>query len=100
MGKLSSRIAFMTKQIGFIGLGNMGVPMAGRLIDAGYTLTVHDLNRKACETLAARGARTAASPAEVASAVDTVLLSLPTPAIVRQVALGNEGVIAGTRSRR
>jgi 3-hydroxyisobutyrate dehydrogenase-like beta-hydroxyacid dehydrogenase len=75
----------------------MGAPMAGRLIDAGYALTVYDLNPKACETLAAKGARAAASPAEVASAADTVLLSLPTPAIVRQVALGNEGVIAGTR---
>ena len=73
--------------------------MAGRLIDAGYTLTVHDVNRKACEALAAKGARTAASPAAVASAVDTVLLSLPTPAIVRQVALGSEGVIAGTKVR-
>lgn len=87
----------MAKHIGFIGLGKMGVPMSGRLLDAGYTLTVHDVNRKACETLAARGAKVADSPAQVASAVDTVLLSLPTPPIVRQVALGEDGVIAGTR---
>lgn len=87
----------MAKHIGFIGLGKMGVPMSGRLIDAGYTLTVHDVDRKACETLAARGAKVAQSPAEVASAVDTVLLSLPTPPIVRQVALGEDGVIAGSR---
>lgn len=87
----------MAKHIGFIGLGKMGVPMSGRLIDAGYTLTVHDVDRKACETLAARGAKVAQSPAEVASAVDTVLLSLPTPPIVRQVALGEDGVIAGSK---
>lgn len=87
----------MAKHIGFIGLGKMGVPMAGRLIDAGYSLTVHDVNRKACETLAAKGARVAASPAELASAVDTVLLSLPTPPIVREVALGKNGVAAGTK---
>jgi hypothetical protein len=87
----------MAKHIGFIGLGKMGVPMAGRLIDAGYTLTVYDVNRKACETLAARGARKAESAAQVASEVDTVLLSLPTPAIVREVALGEKGVIAGTK---
>ena len=87
----------MARHIGFIGLGKMGVPMAGRLIEAGYTLTVYDLNRKACEALAAKGARPAASPAQVASAVDTVLLSLPTPPIVRQVALGEDGVVAGTK---
>lgn len=87
----------MAKHIGFIGLGKMGVPMSGRLLDAGYTLTVHDVDRKACEALAARGAKVAQSPAEVASAVDTVLLSLPTPPIVRQVALGEDGVIAGAK---
>ena len=85
------------KHVGFIGLGRMGRPMASRLIEAGYTLTVHDVNRKACDGLAAKGARAAASPAEVASAVDTVLLSLPTPDIVREVALGTNGVASGTR---
>ena len=85
------------KHVGFIGLGRMGQPMASRLIDAGYTLTVHDVNRKACDALAARGARAAASPAQVASAVDTVLLSLPTPSIVREVALGADGVASGTQ---
>jgi 3-hydroxyisobutyrate dehydrogenase-like beta-hydroxyacid dehydrogenase len=84
------------KHLGFIGLGRMGQPMASRLIEAGYTLTVHDVNRKACDALAAKGARAAASPAQVASAVDTVLLSLPTPDIVREVALGTHGVASGT----
>ena len=85
------------KHVGFIGLGRMGQPMASRLIEAGYTLTVHDVSRKARDALAGKGARAAASPAEVASAVDTVLLSLPTPDIVREVALGTNGVASGTK---
>jgi hypothetical protein len=85
------------KHVGFIGLGMMGKPMASRLIDAGYPLTVYDVRSEACAALEAKGARRAATPAEVASAVDTVLLSLPTPAIVREVALGRDGVASGSR---
>ncbi len=85
----------MDKHLGFIGLGNMGLPMASRLADAGYRLTVFDLRREALDALRAKGAQSAASPAEVASAAATVLLSLPTPAIVRDVALGANGVGAG-----
>jgi 3-hydroxyisobutyrate dehydrogenase-like beta-hydroxyacid dehydrogenase len=87
----------MDKQIGFIGLGNMGMPMASRLIDAGYQLTVFDVRKKSMDALVARGASAAASAAAVASAVETVLLSLPDPAIVRSVVLGKDGVIAGSR---
>jgi 3-hydroxyisobutyrate dehydrogenase-like beta-hydroxyacid dehydrogenase len=76
----------MAKQVGFIGLGRMGEPMASRLIAAGYALVVHDVRPESVAALAAKGARPAKSPAEVASAVDTVLLSLPTPPIVREVA--------------
>ena len=87
----------MDKHVGFIGLGSMGQPMASRLLDAGYRLTVFDVRREAVEALRAKGARAAASAAEVASAVETVLLSLPTPTIVREVALGAGGIIAGTK---
>ena len=66
------------KHVGFIGLGRMGQPMASNLIKAGYQLTVFDISRQAVGALEAKGARSAASPAAVASAVDTVLLSLPT----------------------
>jgi len=86
----------MAKHVGFIGLGNMGAPMASRLLDAGYRLTVHDVRKASVDALVAKGAAAAASPAAVASAVDTVLLSLPDPAIVREVALGANGVIAGS----
>ena len=84
------------KHVGFIGLGRMGVPMASNLMKAGYALTVYDINKQAVDSLASKGARPAASPAAVASEVDTVLLSLPTPAIVREVTLGRDGVASGT----
>ncbi len=89
----------MDRHLGFIGLGRMGVPMASRLVDAGYRLTVCDARRDGVEALRAKGAKAAASPAEVASATETVLLSLPTPAIVREVALGANGVVDGKRVR-
>jgi len=78
----------MSETIGFIGLGNMGAPMAGRLIDAGNPLVVHDVREAAAVPLLARGARWAASPAEVAGAVQTVITILPTSREVRHVLLG------------
>jgi 3-hydroxyisobutyrate dehydrogenase-like beta-hydroxyacid dehydrogenase len=88
----------MTGQtIGFVGIGRMGNPMAGRLLDAGYKLSIYDTNRQATAALVSRGAKLATSAAEVASDAEIVLVSLPTPDIVRAVALGPEGVIGGTR---
>ena len=72
--------------LGFIGVGKMGGPMAGRLLDAGHTLTVFDTREAALGPLLQRGARKADSAAAVAAEVETVLVSLPTPDIVRQVA--------------
>jgi 3-hydroxyisobutyrate dehydrogenase-like beta-hydroxyacid dehydrogenase len=71
----------------------MGSPMAGNLLKAGYRLTVYDTRRDAMEAFAKSGARAASSPADVAASAETVLLSLPTPDIVRAVALGDNGVI-------
>lgn len=87
----------MGEHFGFIGLGNMGRPMAWRLLDAGHTLTVYDLREDAMKPFVARGARAAASPAAVASAAETVLVSLPTPDVVRAVALGPNGIASGNR---
>jgi len=87
----------MAKQVGFIGVGRMGEPMALRLIAAGYELVVQDVRAESVARLVAKGARAAKSPAEVASTVDTVLLSLPTPPIVREVALGAGGVASGSK---
>ena len=86
--------------IGFIGLGNMGAPMARRLVEAGHRLTVYDTRQETIGDLAARGAVAARSPAEVADAAETVMASLPTPDIVLQVATGPRGVIEGKRVRR
>jgi len=87
------------KEIGFIGLGRMGIPMAGRLIDAGYRLTVHDIDEKALSALIARGAKRAASPRAMASAVGTIFLSLPMPDVVTGVGLGADGIVAGDKAR-
>jgi 3-hydroxyisobutyrate dehydrogenase-like beta-hydroxyacid dehydrogenase len=89
----------VSKHLGFIGLGNMGAPMAGRLLDAGYALTVFDTRADALRPFVAKGAQTASSPAALASAVDTVLVSLPTPDIVKQVVLGPDGLSSGTKLR-
>ncbi|MGH8260597.1 MAG: NAD(P)-binding domain-containing protein, partial [Steroidobacteraceae bacterium] len=85
--------------IGFVGLGNMGGPMAGRLLDAGYALAIFDTREEAMAPLVARGAQRAGSPAEVGSLAETVLVSLPTPDVVQSVLLGAQGIATGTRVR-
>src|ERR1700757_1704626 len=61
--------------IGFIGLGHMGFPMARRLIDAGYDVVAFDTRTEALDRLVALGARPASSPKEVADVAETVLAS-------------------------
>jgi 3-hydroxyisobutyrate dehydrogenase-like beta-hydroxyacid dehydrogenase len=72
--------------IGFVGLGAMGQHMAARLLDAGHALAVFDTRPEAVEPHAARGATACDSAAEVADVARTVLVSLPTPEVVRDVA--------------
>ncbi|MCX7310420.1 MAG: NAD(P)-binding domain-containing protein, partial [Alphaproteobacteria bacterium] len=60
------------QQLGFIGVGRMGGAMAGRLLEAGYMVTVCDIDEIAVTRLVQRGARRAHSPAEVASAAEFV----------------------------
>jgi 3-hydroxyisobutyrate dehydrogenase-like beta-hydroxyacid dehydrogenase len=85
------------KVIGFIGLGNIGTPMALRLADAGYQMVVHDVNPAAVQPFIAQGARGASSPAAVARESEIVFMSLPNSTIVEKVVLGPEGVLEGTR---
>ena len=85
---------------GFIGCGRMGRPMAQRLLDAGRKVVVCDASTEAVAALAAAGAQVAATPAEVARKAHTIYLSLPTPAIVHQVVLGPEGILAGSEARQ
>lgn len=65
-------------QAGFIGIGNMGLPMAEKLLDGGHELLVHDLRDSALAPLSARGARTLPSARAVADAARIVFVSLPT----------------------
>lgn len=85
--------------IGFIGLGQMGGPMSKRLVEAGHELCVFDTNPAALKVLTDLGATSATSPREVADQAEIVFTSLPTPPVVRQVALGEGGLIEGARIR-
>ena len=85
----------MAQTLGFVGVGRMGGPMAGRLMDAGHSLCVFDTNGDAMRPLVERGARAARSAQEVASQAEIVLVSLPMPSIVQAVVLGENGVAHG-----
>lgn len=82
-------------KVGFIGLGNMGAPMALNLVKAGHTLTVFDLNQQAVQSLVIAGARAAASPRAAVSDAEWVITMLPAAAHVRSVLSGPDGVLAG-----
>ncbi len=86
--------------IGFIGLGNMGFPMARRLIEAKHQLVVFDQRQEAVDRLAALGAQAASSTKDVADRAETVLASLPSLQASLEVATGTGGVIEGQRVRR
>src|SRR5687767_7443365 len=83
-GSSSTRNAPMAT-IGFIGLGNMGRPMASNLVRQGFPLVVHDVVTQPVEALAALGAKTASSVTDVTTASDIVITMLPDSAIVETV---------------
>jgi 3-hydroxyisobutyrate dehydrogenase-like beta-hydroxyacid dehydrogenase len=89
----------MTETLGFVGVGNMGGPMASRLIDAGHRLVVYDIRDEAMAPLVQRGAAKVDSSRAVADATDIVFFSLPEPDDVRGEALGERGVVAGHRAK-
>jgi 3-hydroxyisobutyrate dehydrogenase-like beta-hydroxyacid dehydrogenase len=86
--------------IGFIGLGHMGFPMARRLFEANNRVVAFDTRAEALERLVALGAQAASSPKEVADLVETVMASLPSPQAALDVATGAGGVIEGARVKR
>src|SRR5476649_705988 len=86
--------------IGFIGLGKMGFPMARRLIEAGHNLVVFDQRKEAVDKLVALGAQAATSPKDVADRAETVMASLPSLQASLEVATGTDGVIEGKRVKR
>ncbi|MSQ55748.1 MAG: NAD(P)-dependent oxidoreductase [Betaproteobacteria bacterium] len=84
-------------RIGFIGLGNIGLPMARRLRQAGNELAVFDVRREPCAEFLAGGKGVAASARQVGDEAEIVFLSLPTPEALREVAGGNDALAGGTR---
>jgi len=84
-------------KFGFIGVGNMGNPMALNLVKAGHSLLVHDIRREAAANLEEAGATWVNSPKEAATGVEATFLSLPMPADVERVVLAENGVLAGMR---
>jgi 3-hydroxyisobutyrate dehydrogenase len=73
--------------IGFIGLGNMGAPMAGRLVANGHHVVVFDISTAAVDAAVQGGAQGAASAREVADRVNTVMVSVPSPQVSMDVAM-------------
>ncbi|RJX69497.1 sulfolactaldehyde 3-reductase [Vibrio sinensis] len=80
--------------IGFIGLGQMGTPMALNLIKGGHTLKVFDINQSAVQQLVEQGATAAVSPAEAALDSEFVVTMLPNGTLVKNVVLGDNGIIS------
>jgi 3-hydroxyisobutyrate dehydrogenase len=81
--------------IGFIGLGKMGGNMAARYLAAGYTVYGEATDRAAAQSLIDQGLRWVDTPRELAEAADIVMTSLPDDDVVRSVASGSDGILAG-----
>lgn len=84
--------------VGYIGLGIMGKAMARNILKAGFPVVVHNRSREAVKELVAEGAIEAFSPKEVAEQVDVVFTNLPDSPDVALVALGEDGVIEGSKA--
>ena len=84
-------------KVAFIGLGTMGAPMATRLVEAGFDVTVHNRTREREEGVAAAGATRAASPREAAAGADVVITMVSDTPDVEAVVLGEEGAIHGMK---
>ena len=83
--------------LGWVGVGKMGLPMAGHLLAAGHRVTACDLMPTLVQAVVARGARAAASPAAAAREAEVVFSSIPDDSALRTVALSEAGVLAGAR---
>jgi 3-hydroxyisobutyrate dehydrogenase len=84
-------------KIAFIGLGNMGAPMARNLLKAGHALTVFDVVQRNIDALAALGATAAVSPKHAAAQAEMVITMLPSSPHVKGVYLGEDGVLSGAQ---
>ncbi len=88
----------VSRKVGFIGLGAMGVGIASNLFKAGYDLVVYDLHKKSLEPLVEMGAIAADSISEIGSTSDVVFTSLPGPMEMQKVALGESGLLNSMRA--
>jgi 2-hydroxy-3-oxopropionate reductase len=89
----------LSTTLGYLGVGNMGLPMADRLLDAGRHLIVHDLDEAAMAPLVARQAQVAGSAKDLGDRAEVVFCSLPTNAAIRDAVLGADGLIEGGKVR-
>jgi 2-hydroxy-3-oxopropionate reductase len=85
-------------KIGFIGLGIMGKPMSKNLLKAGYELVVYNRSKAKVDEVVAAGAQAAASPKEVAARTEIIITMLPNSPEVKQVVLGENGIIEGAKA--
>ena len=86
------------ERIGFVGLGMMGLPMAKNLVEAGYTVTVFDLDAGAIEEAQGFGASPASTGAKVAAQSDIIITMVPDSPHVEAAIAGNGGIIEGIRA--
>src|SRR3989475_10312036 len=84
-------------RMGFIGVGNIGQPMAGQLLAAGHPLVVYDVRREAAADLLAAGADWAESPADLAARSEVVATCLPGPMEMERVCVGPRGILEGIK---
>ena len=89
----------MSSVIGYLGLGNMGQPMASRLMDAGNNISVYDIAETAINPLLERQALQASSPRDLADKSEIVICSLPSNSVIREAVLGTGGLIEGKKIR-
>ncbi len=85
-------------ELGFVGLGVMGIRMVRNLVKKGYTVTAYDIRKAAMEEASRMGALTTSSPQEVAQSAEVVLLSLPSSSEVKEVIFGPNGVVKAAKS--
>jgi len=86
--------------VGIIGVGTMGSKMAGKLINAGYAIFARDIDEAAEERARKLGAKVVNSPKEVAEYTEIILLSLPMPSDVKEVVLGEDGILTNPKNNR
>ena len=88
----------MVKNIGFIGLGQMGKWMALNLLKSNFNLMVSDIDPAAVEFLTEQGVKSAESPADLAGNVEMIILSLPNSDVTQEVIFGEDGIMQGAKA--